>query len=62
MNEKEELYGVERLKNYWNQHVVADIEETLKGLRESIDEFAEGEQSDDITMLLMHYKKQKKKV
>ena len=62
MNEKEELYCVERLKNYFKQHVVADIEDTLKGLRESIDEFAEGEQSDDITMLLMHYKKQKKKV
>ena len=31
-------------------------------IRQNGDEFAEGEQSDDITMLLMHYKKQKKKV
>lgn len=61
MNEKEELYGVERLIHYLNRHVSTDIEETLKGLRESIDEFAEGEQFDDITMLLMHYKKRKTK-
>ena len=58
MNPEEELYGENRLKNYLNAHISTDVKAVLEGLKEDIDKYArDEEQFDDITMLLMHYKK-----
>ena len=62
MNPEEELYGENRLKNYLNAHISTDVKAVLEGLKEDIDKYArDEEQFDDITMLLMHYKKCKAK-
>ena len=58
MNPEEELYGENRLKNYLNAHISTDVKAVLEGVKEDIDKYArDEEQFDDITMLLMHYKK-----
>lgn len=56
-NLDEELYGEERLLNFLNTHP-ATATETLPMVRADIDEFVgEGEQFDDITMLMLDFHK-----
>lgn len=58
INNTKEQFGEERLLNYLNQNKEATLMDTLKGLREDIRVFAEdAEQFDDITMLIMYFKK-----
>ncbi len=57
---KTELYGEERLLEFLNTHPTDVVEEVLPALRRNIDEFTDGaEQFDDITMLLLNYKRAK---
>ena len=59
-NDKKELYGNDRLLNYLNAHIEYNIKDTLEELRKDIDKFAgREEQFDDITMLMLDYRKQK---
>lgn len=53
-----ELYGEERLSRFLNNHSRLSGEEMLRGLRADIDGFVgEAPQFDDITMLMLDYKK-----
>ncbi len=62
INEKEEFYGSERLKDYLNSHFCDDVKSTVHALRKDISKFAgEAEQFDDITMLLLNYSMKRKK-
>ena len=57
-NEKEALYGEERLKSYIEKNKTLKVEALLTGLKEDIDLFAgDAPQFDDITMLVFDYKK-----
>lgn len=59
-NEKNELYGEERLQNYLNCHVEENVETTIKGVKNDIDRFAgNANQFDDITMLEFLFKEKK---
>lgn len=59
-NENEELYGENRLQDYLNKHINQDIENTIKGVKEDIDNFVgNAKQFDDITMLEFLFKKRK---
>ena len=54
----EELYGEKRLKDFLNQRKGDSAEEVLHKLKEDIDEFVgEAPQFDDITMLMLDFKK-----
>ena len=53
-----ELYGEELLSRFLNNHSRLSGEEMLRGLRADIDGFVgEAPQFDDITMLMLDYKK-----
>lgn len=58
-NVDNELYGMDRLSNVLNAMCLdATPEETLKNVKEDIDDFVgEADQFDDITMLCFHYRK-----
>lgn len=59
-NENDELYREERLKDYLNNHIDQDVETTIKGVKNDIDNFAgKAEQFDDITMLELLFKEKK---
>lgn len=56
------LYGDERLRDYLNANSAAGETELLHGLRQDINEFVgEADQFDDITMLVLDYKKKYQK-
>ena len=56
-NEKEELYGENRLQEFLNKNIEQDVETTIKGVKADIDNFVgNAEQIDDITMLELLYK------
>lgn len=58
---EQELYGETRLQEYLNEHLDDNLVDTLKGVRADIDGFVgEAEQFDDITMLVLEFKKYKK--
>ena len=53
-----ELYGEERLAEYMNAHRSDGVADTLYGLRADIDRFVgDAEQFDDITMLILDYRR-----
>ena len=53
-----ELYGEERLRDYLNRHSEEKVQPLLNGLRGDIEAFVgDVEQFDDITMLILDYKK-----
>lgn len=53
-----ELYGEERLNQFMNGHVQDTAEDVLRGLKQDIDQFVgEAPQFDDITMLMLDFKK-----
>ena len=55
-NVNNELYGEERLLSFLNSHTKLNAEETIKAVKEDIDEFVDAlEQFDDITMLELVY-------
>ena len=57
-DEKETLYGEERLQSYIDKNRGLNAEDLLSGLKEDIDKFAgDAPQFDDITMLVFDYKK-----
>ena len=57
-NAEETLYGEERLITFMNQHRSTDARTLLAALKANIDEFVgEAPQFDDITMLLLDYKR-----
>lgn len=57
INEKEELYGEDRLDIVLNRHKDEEPEKILQAVKESMDEFVGGaEQFDDITMLCLTYR------
>jgi len=59
-NEKNELYGEERLQNYLNCHMEESVETTIKGVKKDIDYFVgNASQFDDITMLEFLFKEKK---
>ena len=59
-SDKDELYGEQRLKDYLNNHIDQDVEKTIKGAKEDIDNFVgTAEQFDDITMLEFLFKEKK---
>lgn len=54
------LYGEDRLIDFMNKNPLAESSRLLKSLKENIDEFVgEAPQFDDITMLMLDYKKTK---
>ena len=55
-NANNELYGEERLLSFLNSHTKLNAEETIKAVKEDVDEFVDKrEQFDDITMLEFIY-------
>ena len=57
-NINNELYGEDRLKDFLNNNINLNVEETIKGVKSDLDKFVgEAEQFDDITMLELLYKK-----
>ena len=59
-NENDELYGEKRLQDYLNNHIEQDVENTIKGVKDDIDNFAQkAKQFDDITMLEFLFKEKK---
>lgn len=57
-NAEEELYGEERLIAFMNQNRTVEAKKLLVALKADIDEFVgEAPQFDDITMLMLDYKK-----
>lgn len=57
LNPQEELYSEPRLQEALSQLRDKDVEETIKGVRKDIADFAQNApQSDDITMLALKYK------
>ena len=61
-NEKDELYGEERLQKYLNKHIEDTPENTLKEVKKDIDKFVGNrEQFDDITMLEFLFKEKRGK-
>lgn len=59
-NENDELYGEKRLQDYLNNHINEDVETTIKGVKNDIDNFiGKAEQFDDITMLELLFKEKK---
>lgn len=57
INEKEELYGEDRLDIVLNRHKEDGPDKILEAVKESMDEFVgEAEQFDDITMLCLTYR------
>ena len=54
------LYGNDRLKSFLNVHQKDNLEQVLQELHQDIVNFADGaEQADDVTMMLMEYRRQK---
>jgi sigma-B regulation protein RsbU (phosphoserine phosphatase) len=61
MNRKDELYNEDRLKSFLNTQRGNSIKDIIYHLRTDVDLFADGaDQSDDITMLALTYKKHHK--
>ena len=59
-NEKDELYGEKRLQDYLNNHIEQDVKNTIKGVKDNIDNFVgNAKQFDDITMLEFLFKEKK---
>ena len=59
-NIKNDLYGESRLQDFLNENLDLTVEETLNNLKKDIEKFVKkAEQSDDITMLELLYKKRK---
>lgn len=57
-NNKQELFGEKRLREYLNKNVDVNAQELIDELKKQIDEFANGTlQFDDITMLQLNYNK-----
>lgn len=57
INEKEELYGEDRLDIVLNKHKEEEPEKILQAVKESMNEFVgDAEQFDDITMLCLTYR------
>ncbi|MBR1617049.1 SpoIIE family protein phosphatase, partial [bacterium] len=57
LNDKEELYGEERLKNILNQNKDKDVQATALAVQEDIGKFSGlMPQADDITMLIFEFK------
>ena len=57
-NTEEEMYGIERLEATLNDIGNKSPEDIINGVRESVNEFANGaEQFDDLTMICLEYKK-----
>ena len=55
-NQKDELFGTDRMLSSLNQHSEFSLEDILRQLQDDIDIFAEGAmQFDDITMLVFDY-------
>lgn len=53
-----QLYGEQRLSDYLNRHISDNVSNTLNGLTGDINAFVgKAEQFDDITMLILDYKK-----
>ena len=60
INENEEQYGEKRLQDYLNNNLEQNIENTIDGLKEDIDNFVgKAEQFDDITMLEILFEEKK---
>ncbi|MDR2481279.1 MAG: SpoIIE family protein phosphatase [Spirochaetaceae bacterium] len=60
-NNNDVMYGEERLSDFLNTHYDLSLKDILSELRNDIKEFAgAAEQSDDITMLALRYKKEQK--
>ena len=58
-NNKNEMFGLERMVNSLNNNFNKDMEYILKNVKKDVDEFANGAvQFDDLTMLGIEYKKQ----
>lgn len=54
---REQLYGEDRLRDFFNSHTSCDAPEMLRRLQDDLQEFADSEpQFDDITMLLLDYR------
>lgn len=57
-NHNNEQYGEERLQNYLNEHSNDASEHIVYGIKEEVDKFVNSaEQFDDITMVMVHYKR-----
>ncbi|MBQ9664200.1 MAG: SpoIIE family protein phosphatase [Oscillospiraceae bacterium] len=55
-NQKNELFGTDRMLSSLNQHPESELSDFLHQLQEDINSFAEGAmQFDDITMLIFDY-------
>lgn len=55
-NDKNDLYGEEKLKKYLNNNLHLSVKDTINGVKEDIDKFVgNAEQFDDITMLELIY-------
>ena len=62
-NIKNNQYGEERLKEFLNKHINLDSKETIQEVKKDLDIFVNGaEQFDDITMLELIYKNNKKSI
>lgn len=62
-NEKNKLYGEDRLKQFLDANRDLDVTNTINSLKRDIDQFAKNvEQFDDITMLELYYKGNSKNV
>jgi len=59
MNSRNEMFEVQRLEQAMKKSINPSPETILKGIMSEVGEFVRGaEQSDDITMLALHYRKQ----
>ena len=57
-NNKNEMFGLDRMVNSLNNNFNKDMEDILKNVKKDVDEFANGAvQFDDLTMLGIEYKK-----
>ena len=58
-NNKNEMFGLDRMVNSLNNNFDKDMESLLKNVKKDVDEFVDGAvQFDDLTMLGLEYKKQ----
>ena len=57
-DEKEQMFGMERLLSALNQETDISLEQTFQNVRNAVDGFVSGaEQFDDLTMMCIEYKK-----
>ena len=50
------FFGSERIRDYLDAHSATDIQETIIGMKQAVDDYASGrEQFDDLTMLMFEY-------